>query len=86
VLVNVRLFAVARQRAGRAEVALELPEPATVATLRRALAGACPELAPLMPNMKFAVDAEYAHDDNAPIPAGAELAAIPPVSGGRPDG
>jgi molybdopterin converting factor subunit 1 len=82
--VNVRLFALARQRAGRAEVALELAEPATVAALKRALASNVPELAPLIPQLMIAIDADYAHDDQAPIPPGAEVAAIPPVSGGRP--
>jgi hypothetical protein len=32
--------------------------------------------------MMFAIDADYAGDDERPIPPGAEVAAIPPVSGG----
>ena len=79
--VEVRLFAAARQRAGRPTLDLELPEPATVAALKRALAAACPALAPLVASLRIAVDSEYAADD-APIPPGAEVAAIPPVSGG----
>jgi molybdopterin converting factor small subunit len=79
--VSVRLFAIARQRAGRAEIAVDLVEPATVADLRRALAVECPELAPLLPNLMIAVNAEYADEGHA-IPPGADLAAIPPVSGG----
>lgn len=79
--VTVRLFAVARQRAGRPEVTLDLPEPATVGGLRRALAAGFPELATLVPGLMIAVAAEYAPDDT-PIPPGAEVAAIPPVSGG----
>ncbi len=79
--VSIRLFALARQRAGRSEVALELPEPARVADLRRALAESCPALAPLLANLMIAVDSEYADDDRE-IRPGAELAAIPPVSGG----
>ena len=82
--LTVRLFAVARQRAGRAEVVLDLPEPATVVDLKRALAEDCPALASLLPNLRFAVDAEYALDDHTAIPPGAEVAAIPPVSGGTP--
>jgi molybdopterin converting factor subunit 1 len=81
VRVEVRLFAVARHRAGRPTIALELPEPATVAALKRALAEACPALAPLVPSLRIAVNSEYAADDE-PIPSGAEVAAIPPVSGG----
>ena len=82
--VTVRLFAVARQRAGCPEVMLDLPEPATVAALKRALAAECPALAPLVPALMFAVAADYAADDTA-IPPGAEVAAIPPVSGGADD-
>jgi len=81
--VDVQLFAVARQRAGRPRVAVELPGGATVAELRRALAARCPELAALLPHLMIAVDAEYA-DDARPIPPGAEVAVIPPVSGGAP--
>jgi molybdopterin converting factor small subunit len=83
--VTVRLFALARQRAGRAELVVDVPEPATVGALKRALAANVPELAPLVPQLMIAIDAEYAGDEARRIPAGAEVAAIPPVSGGRPD-
>ena len=79
--IEVRLFAVARQRAGRPTMALELPEPATVALLKRALAEVGPALAPLVPSLRIAVNSEYAADDGVILP-GAEVAAIPPVSGG----
>lgn len=80
-LVELRLFALARDRVGRPTITLELAEPANVAGLQLALAVAHPEIVPLLPYLKFAVNAEYA-DDATPIPPGAELAAIPPVSGG----
>ncbi|MFO0956683.1 MAG: MoaD/ThiS family protein [Isosphaeraceae bacterium] len=79
--VELRLFALARERVGRPVVLLELADTASVADLKRALAGAFPEILPLLPHLKFAVDADYA-DDDTPIPPGADLAAIPPVSGG----
>ncbi len=79
--VELQLFAVARQRAGQPSITLELTEPATVADLRGALAEACPALAPLIPNLMIALDAEYASDADV-IRPGAEVAAIPPVSGG----
>jgi molybdopterin converting factor small subunit len=81
VRVKVRLFALARQRAGRAEVTVDVAEPATVGRLKEALA-TVPELAPLVPQMLIAIDADYAGDEERPIPPGAEVAAIPPVSGG----
>ncbi|GAC1450523.1 MAG: MoaD/ThiS family protein [Isosphaeraceae bacterium] len=80
---TVRLFALARQLAGRDEVLLDLPEPATVAALKRALAEHSPPLANLIPNLLISVNAEYARDDQG-IPPGAEIAAFPPVSGGSP--
>jgi molybdenum cofactor cytidylyltransferase len=84
VQVTVRLFALARQRAGRAEVELDVPAPVTVAAVKRALAATLPVLAPLVPQLMIAINSDYASDDQRLIPPGAEVAAIPPVSGGRP--
>ncbi len=80
-LVRVRLFAVARERAGRSVVEVDLPDEATVTDLKRSLQDRIPDLAPIMSSARVSVDAEYA-DDSTPIPAGADLALIPPVSGG----
>ncbi len=80
-VLTVRLFAVARERAGRAEIRLDLPLPATVADLRLVLALQYPELAPLAPKVSIAVDSEYATDTTLILP-GAQVALIPPVSGG----
>jgi molybdopterin synthase sulfur carrier subunit len=79
--IRIRLFAIARQAAGRDSVDLDLPEGATIAQLRRQLASQIPQIAGLVQPMLFAINAEYA-DDGATIPAGAEVACIPPVSGG----
>ena len=78
---TVLLFAVARERAARPSITVELPDLATVATLKARLAEFCPALAPLLPTMRIAINSEYADDDRL-IPPGSELAAIPPVSGG----
>jgi len=80
-ILSIKLFAVAKQAAGRDIVSLELPEPATVADLRVALVAAIPALAPAVRHLKFAVDAEYAADDRA-LTSTDEIACIPPVSGG----
>ena len=74
--VRVRLFAALRERAGTAEVELELPEGARV---RDALArfGAIAEGIPMV----MAVNQEYAGPE-AELRPGDELALIPPVSGG----
>jgi molybdopterin converting factor subunit 1 len=78
---RVLLFAAARQLAGREVVELELADGATVHQLRTALAAEVPALAPLLPHLMFAINTDYAGDD-AVIPAAAEIACIPPVSGG----
>jgi len=78
---SVRLFAIARERAGRGEVLVQLPARATVADLRSALAEQVPGLASIAPQVMIAVDSEYAGDD-IELPPGASLAVIPPVSGG----
>ena len=79
--VTIRLFALARQRAGQTEIVVNLEAPATVGELRSVLGANFPELAPMIPSLMFAVENEYATDDT-PIAPGAEVAAIPPVSGG----
>ncbi len=80
--VEVRLFAVFRERAGRDRLALELPEGATVADALEAAARE-PGLDSLLPAMptRVAINREYAGEE-AVIEAGDELALIPPVSGG----
>jgi len=79
--VRVKLFAVARQRVGRDEVEIELPAQATVRQLRGALVEQYPPLADVVPHARFAIDSDYAAD-SAAVPAAAEIAIIPPVSGG----
>ncbi len=79
--VVVQLFAGARELAGVGAVSVELPSGETVAELRRALANRSPVLVPLLTRSRIAVDREFA-DDSAIVPDGAEVALIPPVSGG----
>jgi molybdopterin converting factor small subunit len=80
-LLTVRLFAAAKERAGGATIDIDLTLPATVADLRRAIALQHPSLAPLAHGVTIAVDSEYASDATR-IGAGAQVALIPPVSGG----
>lgn len=77
---TVHLFARLRDLT-RPSVAVELPAGATVADLRRALVESHPALGPLLAVSRVAVNHEFAADVDA-IPDGAELAVIPPVSGG----
>ena len=78
---TVKVFALARQLTGQDALVVDLPSGATVADLRRAIAGQHPALADLVAHALFAVNAQYA-TDTTPIPAVADLACIPPVSGG----
>jgi molybdopterin synthase catalytic subunit/molybdopterin synthase sulfur carrier subunit len=59
----VRLFAAARQAAGRDCLEVQLPDGATVARLRCQLAVDVPRLSALLRHMMFAVDARYVADD-----------------------
>ena len=74
--VTVRLFAGLRERAGRSEIELDLPDGARVADALSAVR----DLAAGVP-LVMAVNREYAQED-AVLAAGDELALIPPVSGG----
>ncbi len=78
--LTVLYFAAAREAAGVAREALETAPP-DVAGLRRALAERHPALARVLPRCRIALDEEFA-DDGAAVPDGAEVAVIPPVSGG----
>ncbi len=79
--VQVRLFAVARELAGVDSVEVSVPVGGTVAQLRRALAVQVPALAGILPQVLFAVGSNYVADAT-PLAADAEVACIPPVSGG----
>lgn len=79
--VRVRLFAASRELCGTGAIDLDLVDGATIADLREALAANAPPLSKIMPQLLFAVGTRYA-DDKTPLVAGAEVACIPPVSGG----
>jgi molybdopterin synthase catalytic subunit len=74
--VRVRLFAGLRERAGSPELALELPDGASVGDALAQLSGLT-EGVPVV----LAVNRQYAQHDDI-LQAGDEVALIPPVSGG----
>lgn len=76
VKVDVKLFAMLRERAGADSVEVELADGATVDDLLAELA----DLIGAMP-VRAAVNREYS-DSARPLAAGDEVALIPPVSGG----
>jgi molybdopterin converting factor subunit 1 len=83
--VRIRLFAIQRELAGAREVALELPDGADVEAAWRALVERHPVLAPGRSSVRFARNGDYAEPETS-LADGDEVAMIPPVSGGAPDG
>ena len=75
-------FATALDAVGSAETEHELPDGSTIADLVERLSAAYPDLAALWPRLAVAVDGEVAADRAAPLHDGAEVALLPPVSGG----
>jgi molybdopterin converting factor subunit 1 len=80
-IVRLQLFAVVRELAGSDALEFDLADGATIGALRRALIERVPAAAALGPHLMFAINADYANDA-ADIPPAAEVACIPPVSGG----
>ena len=75
---TVRLFAILREKAGTAELELELPERSTVADLLAMMESSYPNLSASAPHTMIAVNTEYVEsthllrdgDEVAPDPAG----------------
>jgi molybdopterin converting factor small subunit len=81
-VVVVKLFGPAAQRVGAREVRVTLDDGhATCAVLRAALAKAAPALRDILAASRFAVNQEFAGDDDA-VSADDEVALIAMVSGG----
>lgn len=80
--VTVLLFAILRERAGRDQIELSLPEGATVAEAVEALRSedGLADVIGRLP-VRMAVNREYA-EAGATLTSGDELALVPPVSGG----
>lgn len=79
--VRALFFAMAREAAGASAADLVLRDGATVGEAMDALGEKFPALRSRLPHFRFAVDQEFAKLD-AVLHDGAELAVIPPVSGG----
>jgi molybdopterin synthase catalytic subunit len=77
----VLLFASLRESAGRAELTMTLPSEARISTVSEALAEALPSQRALLGSSAFAINAEYAGQDD-PVHEQDVIAVIPPVSGG----
>jgi molybdopterin converting factor subunit 1 len=79
--VTVLYFATAAERTGCPDEALDLPADCSSSAVFAALSARHPALADLLPHCRLALDLGFI---NGPLTLhdGAELAVIPPVSGG----
>ena len=80
-VVRVALFAGMAEAAGCREVEIEWPG-GTVAELRAALGRERPAISPLLARSAVAIGGRYAPDDLIVAAEAADVAVIPPVSGG----
>ncbi|MFL5242092.1 MAG: MoaD/ThiS family protein [Gemmataceae bacterium] len=80
-LIQVNLFARFKDLAGADQITVDLPNNATVRDLRQTLKRIYPSSAGLLERSAVAVDNEFTEDRTA-ILANAEVALLPPVSGG----
>ena len=80
--VCLRLFAGVRDLVGERTLSMELADGATINELKQRIAEAYPKVQSLLPTLVFAIDDEYVAFDET-LHDGAEVALIPPVSGGE---
>lgn len=80
-VLTVRLFAAARERAKQAQIDVTVPSGCTAQQVLDAVVARVPSMASLVPHLRVAVNQEFVAL-NFVVPAGAEVALIPPVAGG----
>ncbi len=79
--IKVLFFATLRDKAGTKMLELDIESGATVRQLKDVLVQRIPSIQESIEHCLAAVNHEYSEED-ATIPAGAEVAFFPPVSGG----
>lgn len=79
--IKILFFATLRERAGEKAIEMDLPVETTVQGLKDLLVQRYPDLQGTMDTVVVSVNREFAFDE-ALIPASAEVALFPPVSGG----
>lgn len=82
ITVHVFLFARVREIVGAPQLTVDLPDAATVADLRKELLARHSSLNHLLQRSALAVDGDLVAD-NHPLHGAAEVAILPPVSGGQ---
>ncbi|MCZ2127244.1 MAG: molybdopterin converting factor subunit 1 [Anaerolineales bacterium] len=79
--IKILFFASIRDKVGTKSAEMNIPNGMTVSQLKEKLGEQYPQLKDALKSTLVSVNREYAFDD-AFIPADAELALFPPVSGG----
>lgn len=80
-IVKVLFFAAAKEAVGTATMNLVLADEATVGQLKQALLEQHPGLLHVLSRATISVDQDQAHDERV-LYHGAEVAVLPPASGG----
>ncbi len=80
-IVQVKLFARARDVVGADTISIAVAGSHTVGDLRCALCDRYPDLKPFAAGLLFAVDARYAGETTR-VTSATDIACFPPVSGG----
>jgi molybdopterin converting factor subunit 1 len=80
-VIQVKLFAILKDRAGVSELSLDLPGETTAEGALVQIAAKLPAIREYLPRVAVAVNREYVKRDHV-LRDGDELALIPPVSGG----
>ena len=80
-MLNVKLFAKARDLAGSPQVRIPWSDGQTVAVLKGKLSEAYPALKPLIANLLIAINNDYANESSVVLETD-DVACFPPVSGG----
>lgn len=79
--IKILFFATIRDKAGTKSMDLDIPNDMTIKQLKEKLSNEYPNLKDSMKAILISVNREYAFNE-AVIPANAEVALFPPVSGG----
>jgi molybdopterin converting factor subunit 1 len=79
--LEIKLFAVVRDRLGRDTERLEIDGPLTAGDVLSLLTTRHPDLAPVLGQCRVAVNRVFVAS-SAPVAEGDEVALIPPVAGG----
>jgi len=79
--IKILFFATIKDKAGTKSIDFDIPSEMTVQGLKEKLGSEYPNLKDSLKAVLVSVNQEYSFDD-AVIPANAEVALFPPVSGG----